>query len=141
VLLRVGIGLVSVLVVGWIVLAVAVARARPPGGVEGGMARLVPDVVRLLRNLATDRTLPRSVRWKLGVALVYNVQPINLIPDFVPLVGVVDNLVITGWALRSALRTAGPDAIARHWTGTPDGLGVLYRLVHLEPAERSQSSS
>jgi uncharacterized membrane protein YkvA (DUF1232 family) len=141
VLLRLAIGFATVVVVGWVILAVAMARARPPGGVEGGMARLVPDVVRLLRNLAKDRTLPRSVRWKLAVALIYNVQPINLIPDFVPLIGVVDNLVITAWALRSALRTAGPEAVARHWTGTADGLALITRLVRLSPAERPQSSS
>ena len=128
------IGFVTVLVVGWIVLAVAIARARPPGGIEGGTVRLLPDVIRLLRNLARDRTLPRSVRWKLAIALLYNVQPINLIPDFVPLLGVVDNLVITAWALRSALKAAGPDAVARHWAGTADGLALLFRLVHLNPA-------
>jgi uncharacterized membrane protein YkvA (DUF1232 family) len=141
VLLSLVVALVTVLVVGWILLAVAVARARPPGGVEGGTARLLPDVIRLLRDLARDKTLPRSVRWKLAVALVYNVQPINLIPDIVPLIGVVDNLVITAWALRSALKAAGPEAVARHWSGTPDGLALLYRLVRLNPAEPRQSSS
>jgi uncharacterized membrane protein YkvA (DUF1232 family) len=134
VLVSLAIGFVTVLVVGWILLAVAIARARPSGGIEGGTARLLPDVIRLLRNLARDPTLPRSVRWKLGIALIYNVQPVNLIPDFVPLLGVVDNLVITAWALRSALKAAGPDAVARHWTGTADGLAVLVRLVHLDPA-------
>ena len=138
---RLAIGFVTVLVAGWILLAVAVARARPPGGIEGGTARLLPDTVRLLRNLARDRTLPRSVRWKLAVALVYNLQPINVIPDFIPLIGIVDNLVITAWALRSAIRTAGPGAVSRHWSGTADGLAVLYRLVRLDPAERRQSSS
>jgi uncharacterized membrane protein YkvA (DUF1232 family) len=141
VLLRLAIGFATVLVVGWVLLAVAVARARPPGGIEGGTVRLLPDAVRLLRDLAKDRSLPRSVRWKLAIALVYNVQPINLIPDVVPLIGIVDNLVITAWALRSALKTAGPGAVSRHWTGTPDGLAVLYRLVRLDPAERRQSSS
>lgn len=137
-LLSLAVGFVTVLVVGWILLAVAVAvaRARPPGGIEGGTARLLPDVVRLLRNLAGDKALPRSVRWKLAVALLYNLQPINLIPDFVPLLGVVDNLVITAWALRSALKAAGPDAVARHWTGTADGLALLCRLVRLNPAPR-----
>ena len=81
------------------------------------------------------------MRWKLAVALAYNVQPINLIPDVVPLVGIVDNLVITAWALRSALKTAGPGAVSRHWTGTSDGLAVLYRLVHLDPAERGNQPS
>ncbi len=113
-LLRLAIGFVTVLVAGWLLLAVAVARARP---------------------------LPRSVRWKLAIALVYNVQPINLIPDIVPLIGIVDNLVITAWALRSALKTAGPGAVSRLWTGTSDGLAVLYRLLRLDPAERRQSSS
>jgi uncharacterized membrane protein YkvA (DUF1232 family) len=141
VLLRLAVGFATVLVVGWLLLVVAVAWARPPGGIEGGTVRLLPDVVRLLRDLARDRTLPRSVRAKLAVALIYNVQPVNLIPDFLPLVGLVDNLVITAWALRSALKTAGPEAVARHWSGTPDGLALLYRLVRLNPAEPRQSSS
>jgi uncharacterized membrane protein YkvA (DUF1232 family) len=133
------IGLASVVLVGWAVLAIAVARARPDDGVAGGALRLLPDTLRLLRNLAGDRTLPRSVRWRLAIALVYNIQPINLVPDFIPVIGVVDNLVVTAWALRSALKTAGPDAVARHWTGTDQGLRVVCRLVGLTPASKARS--
>jgi uncharacterized membrane protein YkvA (DUF1232 family) len=136
-LLRIVVALVSVVVVGWALLALAVARARPPGGVEGGILRLIPDIVRLLRNLVRDPTLPSSVRIRIGLALVYNVQPINLIPDFVPVVGLVDNVVITGWALRTALRAAGPEAVAQHWTGTDDGLAVVCRLVRVSPVRKN----
>jgi uncharacterized membrane protein YkvA (DUF1232 family) len=125
----------SVVLAGWAVLAIAVARARPSGGrIEGGTVRLLPDMLRLLRGLFRDEGLPRSVRWRLGLALAYNIQPLNLIPDFIPVIGIVDNLLVTGWALRSALEVAGPDDIRRHWTGTADGLEVVYRLVRLRPA-------
>jgi|SRR5437763_8077320 len=135
-MLRLLVGFVGVVLVGWILMAMAVARARPPEGIEGGTLRIVPDLLRLLRNLARDRTLPRSVRWRLGIALAYNLQPFNLIPDVVPVIGFADNLVITAWALRSALKAAGPRAVERHWTGTADGLALVRRLVRLSPAEQ-----
>ena len=53
-------------------------------------------MVRLLASLAKDRRVSRAVRWRLLVALVYNAQPINIIPDFVPVIGLADNVVGNG---------------------------------------------
>jgi uncharacterized membrane protein YkvA (DUF1232 family) len=93
--------------------------------------RLVPDVIRLLRRLAADPTLPRGVRIRLFLLVGYLVSPIDLIPDFIPVVGYADDAVIVVWALRSVTRTAGPEAVDRHWTGTPEGLRALKRLAGL----------
>jgi len=140
VLLTVVVTAVSVALLGWALFLVAVARARPDGGVDGGMARIVPDMLRLLRDLARDPTLPRSIRWRLAIAVLYNAQPLNLIPDFIPVLGLVDNIVVTAWALRAAMTAAGPEAVARHWKGTPDGLAVLRRVIRLRAAEAPADS-
>ncbi len=94
-------------------------------------ARLLPDVVRLLRALAADPTLPRGVRVRLGLLVGYLLLPIDLIPDFVPVIGHVDDAVVVVLALRSVVRVAGADALAAHWPGSRAGLAVLHRLAGL----------
>ncbi len=90
--------------------------------------RLVPDVVRLFRRLASDSTLPRGVRVRMALFTGYLVMPIDLVPDFIPVVGYADDAVIVIWALRSITKTAGADALDRHWPGSPEGLRAL-RLI------------
>lgn len=95
--------------------------------------RTIPQALRLAAALYRDRTLPRSVRWRLRIAVIYNIQPINLIPDFVPVIGFADNVVVLAWALRATLRVSGEDAVARHWKGSPESLAILYRALCLSP--------
>jgi uncharacterized membrane protein YkvA (DUF1232 family) len=91
--------------------------------------RLLPDLVRLLRRLAADGALPAGVRVRLALLLAYLLSPIDLIPDFVPVLGYADDAIIVAIALRSVTRRAGADAIERHWPGTPEGLRVLRTLA------------
>jgi uncharacterized membrane protein YkvA (DUF1232 family) len=91
--------------------------------------RLVPDVIRLVRWLARDPTLPRGVRIRLILLVAYLISPIDLIPDFIPVVGYADDAIIVAWALRSVTRAAGPEALDRHWPGTPEGLRAVKRLA------------
>lgn len=93
--------------------------------------RLVPDVVRLLRRLAGDRTLARSVRIRLWVLLAYLISPIDLIPDFIPVLGYADDAIIVAIALRSITRRAGPEVLEQHWPGSPEGLDTLLMLAGL----------
>ena len=58
----------------------------------------------------------------------YLVMPIDVVPDFIPVVGYADDALIVIWALRSITKAAGADALDRHWPGTPDGLRAL-RLI------------
>jgi uncharacterized membrane protein YkvA (DUF1232 family) len=130
ILLGVGLGLVLL----WSALVVTLylvgRRTQEPTRLRDAL-RLVPDVVRLLRRLAADPTLPRGVRIRLGALVAYLVLPIDLIPDFIPVVGYADDAIIVAIALRSATRAAGPEAIDRHWPGTPEGLAAVKRLAGL----------
>jgi len=91
-------------------------------------ARVAPDVVRLLRRLASDPAVPR---WRLVLLLAYLALPFDLIPDFIPVLGYADDVIVVAWALRSVVRKAGPEALERNWPGTPDGLAVVRRVARL----------
>jgi uncharacterized membrane protein YkvA (DUF1232 family) len=93
------------------------------------MLRLLPDLLRLLRRLAGDVDLPLGVRIRLWLLLAYLVVPIDLIPDFIPVVGYADDAIIVALALRSVARRAGPQALERHWPGTPGGLAAVMRAA------------
>ena len=96
--------------------------------------RLAPDLARLLRRLAADPGVPRDVRLRLGLTVLYLTVPFDLIPDVVPVLGWADDVIVVALALRSVVRRAGPEPIARLWPGTPEGLRTVRRLAGLEPA-------
>jgi len=113
----------------WLLLVLLLWRARPDELGAREALRLLPDVVRLVRRLAADRSLPRGVRVRLWALLVYLLSPLDLVPDFLPVIGYADDVVVVAWALRSVVRRAGPEALARHWPGQPAGLAVVSRLA------------
>ena len=115
----------------WLVLVAALWFARPDDTGLRDALRLLPDIVRLLKRLAGDATLPRRVRVQLALLLGYLALPIDLIPDFVPVLGYADDAIVVALVLRSVTRAAGPDALARHWPGTPEGLEAVRRLCRL----------
>lgn len=95
------------------------------------MLRLLPDLVRLLRRLAGDDSLPRRVRVTLWLLLGYLASPVDLIPDFVPVIGYADDAIIVALVLRSVTRHAGADALDRHGPGTPEGLTTIKQFTGL----------
>lgn len=116
----------------WIALIVVlwVQQRRSGSGVDWrAVVRLVPDVVRLVRRLAGDPAVPRATRWWLIGLLGYLLLPIDLVPDFVPVLGYADDAIIAAVVLRFAVRHAGVDAIERHWPGTPAGLRSVLVLA------------
>jgi uncharacterized membrane protein YkvA (DUF1232 family) len=115
----------------WAVLVVVLWLTKPGDYDIKEALRLLPDLVRLVKGLATDPATPRGVRIRLALLLVYLALPIDLIPDFVPVLGYADDAVIVALVLRSATRSAGPDALAKHWPGTPEGLIALKRICRL----------
>ena len=125
------VSLAVALLVVWLVLAVTLWLAKPDDVGVQDLVRLLPDVLRLLKCLATDPGMPRRIRVALFLLLAFIASPIDLIPDFIPVIGFADDVVITALVLRWISRTAGPDALASHWPGTPDGLAALRRLCGL----------
>jgi len=126
-------GVAAGLLVLWLVLLLVLWWSRPDGTRLRDALRLLPDVLRLLRRLAADRSLPGGVRLRLAALLVYLAVPIDLVPDMIPVLGQVDDAIVVVLALRSVARRAGPEVLARHWPGTPDGLAALHRLAGLDP--------
>ena len=113
----------------WALLVVVLWRSgRGFGGLRDA-TRLLPDLLRLVSRLARDRSLPRGVRLRLWLLLAYLASPLDLIPDFVPVVGYADDAIVVALALRSVIRAAGAQPLERHWPGTPDGLAVVRRLA------------
>jgi uncharacterized membrane protein YkvA (DUF1232 family) len=90
--------------------------------------------VRLTRRLAADRDMPRGLRVRLWLLLAYLVSPLDLVPDFIPVVGYVDDAIIVGVVLRTVIRTAGPGAVRRHWPGSEETLSAVMRAVGLNQA-------
>jgi uncharacterized membrane protein YkvA (DUF1232 family) len=129
VLLRWLLGVLAVLAVTWVVFVAALALLRPRGIDLREAARLAPDVARLVRELAGDASLPRGVRRRLAFLVAYLALPIDLVPDVVPVLGYADDVVVIALVLRSVVRRAGPDAVERHWTGTPAGLAIVRSLA------------
>ena len=113
----------------WLVLLALLWRRRPDELTARDALRLLPDVVRLVRRLAADRSLPRAVRTRLWLLLAYLLSPVDLVPDFLPMIGYADDVVVVAWALRSVVRRAGSAALERHWPGRPAGLAVVSRLA------------
>ena len=125
-------GVVAALLLAWLALVVALVIVRPRGRLAREALRLLPDVLRLVRRLAADQALPRGVRVRLGLLLAYLAVPIDLIPDFVPVLGYADDAIIVTAVLRSVVRRAGIDAVRAHWPGTNDGFTALTRLTGLD---------
>lgn len=129
---RVAAGIAAGLLLLWTVLLAALWAIRPDQMSVREALRLLPDVVRLLRRLAVDPAVPRGARVRLWLLLVYLAVPFDLVPDFVPILGYADDAIIVAFALRSVTRRAGPEALDRHWPGTPDGLAAVRRLARLD---------
>ncbi|MDT4999872.1 MAG: hypothetical protein QOK12_1977 [Mycobacterium sp.] len=118
----------------WAALIVALWFVKPDDvGVRDAM-RLLPDLLRLLKRLASDPTMPRGIRVRLVLLLGYLALPIDLIPDFVPVLGYADDAIIVAFVLRSVARRAGPEALAKHWPGTPEGLVAVRRICRIRGA-------
>jgi len=117
----------SLLVI-WLAMLAILWRTKPDELTLRDAVRLVPDLLRLIKRLAGDRSLPRGARVRLVLLLGYLAMPIDLVPDFIPVLGYADDVVIVALALRSVVRAAGPEALERHWPGTPEGLQVVRTL-------------
>ncbi|WP_410592482.1 YkvA family protein [Amycolatopsis sp. lyj-23] len=127
-------GVGAALLLTWLLLLGALLVVRPRGGLLREALRLLPDVLRLVRRLAADRTLPRGVRVRLGLLLAYLALPVDLVPDFIPVLGYADDAIVVTAVLRSVVRRAGLDVVRAHWPGTDDGFAALVRLTRLRSA-------
>jgi uncharacterized membrane protein YkvA (DUF1232 family) len=93
------------------------------------VARSVPDVVVLLRRLVRDERVPVRSKLLLVALAGYLALPVDLIPDFLPGIGYVDDVLVVAFALRAILRAAGSTVIEDNWPGSAESLAVVLRLA------------
>lgn len=114
--------LYAVFVVG-LVVAGRGAEARAVAG-------FVPDCVVLFRRLIADERVPRPSKLLLGAMLAYLAMPFDVVPDFIPVAGQLDDLLVVVVILRRVLRSGGPDLLREHWPGPPASLNALLALAY-----------
>jgi uncharacterized membrane protein YkvA (DUF1232 family) len=93
------------------------------------VARFVPDCVVLFRRLLADPRVPRRRKLVLAASVGYLVVPFDLVPDFIPVAGQLDDAVVVVLALRFVLAGAGPELLAEHWPGPASSRELVGRLV------------
>ena len=91
-------------------------------------AGFIPDCVVLVRRLMRDPRVPRSRKLLLGALIAYLALPIDLIPDFIPVAGQLDDAIVVALVLRSVLRAGGRELLREHWPGPARSLAVVERL-------------
>jgi len=128
--LLVGLALV-VLVYALFVATLVVAGRR---AAARAVAAFVPDCLVLFKRLLGDERVPRRKKIVLAALVPYLAMPIDLVPDFIPVAGYLDDAVLVALALRYVLRGGGAGLIEEHWPGPPSSLGVVLRLAGYAPA-------
>src|SRR5213593_5298425 len=93
------------------------------------LATILPNLIRLFAGLLRDGRVPLRAKIVLAVASVWLASPIDLIPEFIPIAGSVDDAIVAALALRFVLRTTDGAIVREHWRGDPATLERLLRLV------------
>ena len=113
----------------WVVLLILFWFLRPRDVSARELLGTVPAVLRLMRSLIGDRSVALDVRAVLVGLLLWIVSPIDLIPEFIPVLGPIDDVVVAVVALRYVRRRMGTDELRRRWSGTPEAFAILARVI------------
>ena len=108
---------VALVVLSWLLL-IALAR-RLPAGLAKDLARFLPDCVAAARTLRRDPRVPRRAKVAAVVALLWVLSPIDLIPEFLPVIGPLDDVVVVALVLRYVARTVPRQVLVEAWPGDP----------------------
>lgn len=123
------VALVGSLVAAWALLLAVMLVIRPRDVAVRELVRLVPDVIRLGRDLLADPSTPLGVRVALVALLAWLLSPIDLVPEFIPILGPLDDVIVAVVVLRYVRRRVGADAFRRRWRGSDGGFELLGRVL------------
>lgn len=115
----------------WVVLIV-LAKRLPPG-LARELAAFLPACATTMRRLRRHPAVPRSARWLTVFALIWVISPIDLIPEFLPVIGPLDDMVVIALVLRFVARRIPPEVLFEAWPGEPR---LLARLIGREIPRR-----
>jgi len=122
-------GIVVGLVALWAALLVLFWILRPRDVSVRELLRVIPDIVRLMRSIITDGHAPVDVRIVMVLLIAWVLSPIDLIPEFIPVLGPLDDVVVAVVAMRYVRRRLGIADLEARWVGTADGFAVLARVI------------
>jgi uncharacterized membrane protein YkvA (DUF1232 family) len=109
-----------------LLVALIVAGRR---GIARDAVRFVPDCLGLVRRLLGDpRVAPRH-KLLLGAVVGYLALPFDVVPDFIPVAGHLDDVLVVALALRAVLRGSGSDLVREHWRGSASSLAIVLRFA------------
>ena len=129
------VGIVAVLVVVYGALVAALVVGGRQWDIRM-IARLVPHCAVLFKRLLADPRVSRQWKVASALALVYLAMPFDLVPDFIPVAGQLDDAILVALVLRGLLRSAGPRLLREHWPGPAALLIPLERFAGTAPAAR-----
>ena len=117
------------LVAVWAALVGLLWILKPADTRLGDLVRVVPDVLRFVRDLIGDPKAPIGTRLAVGGLLLWLLNPVDLIPEFIPVLGPLDDVVVAVLVLRNVRRRLGVDAFRRRWPGSEEGYALLSRVL------------
>ncbi len=126
--------LIAGVVVLWVGLVALIWLHRPSRDLAMPALRALPDIVRLARRLQADPRTPRRHRVALVVLVVWIVSPIDLLPEFLPGIGPLDDIVVAALILGWVARRTGTTRLRELWPGDAPGFDVVARLLRLPAA-------
>jgi uncharacterized membrane protein YkvA (DUF1232 family) len=122
----------ALMVASWVLLVVLAGRL-PPGPLRE-LARFLPDCLTTVRRLRGDPRVPRRAKVAVVLAGLWVASPIDLLPEFLPVIGPLDDVLVVALALRYAARQVPREVLAAAWSGEPR---LLERLLGSpDPATR-----
>jgi uncharacterized membrane protein YkvA (DUF1232 family) len=113
----------------WVAFLALFWALRPKGVPIRELLAVIPDVLRLLRSIIADRSAPLDVRIVLVGLIAWILSPIDLIPEFIPVLGPLDDVVVAVVAMRYVRRRVGAEDLRRRWVGSPEGFEMLLRVI------------
>jgi uncharacterized membrane protein YkvA (DUF1232 family) len=116
----------TLLVYGAFVVALFVAGRRSDAR---ALAGFIPDCIVLFRRLLADDRIPRSRKALVFASIAYLAMPFELVPDFIPVAGQLDDAIVVAVVLRIVLRSGGPELLGEHWPGPKSSRDAIIRLA------------
>ena len=95
------------------------------------LLRALPDIARLIARLVGDPVLPRAAKIALAAAAIYLASPFDLIPDFIPLVGYLDDVLLAAVLVDGIVNYVDRGLVLKYWPGTPESLDRVARVARL----------